>query len=59
MNLYIPKDLFQYLDDNKGDMSRESLLLKMAYYSMENVSIENVKKRGKNETTLKGNKIQE
>ena len=49
MNLYIPKDLINYLDDNKGDThSRESLIISLIKYARNHdIDLENVKKEDK------------
>lgn len=49
MQIYVPKDIMKWLDDNKGsDHSRESLMIKMLGHLIENgVDIDKVKQRGK------------
>ena len=51
MNLFIPKYLITYLDDNKGNThSRESLIISLIKYAHKhNIDLENVKEEDRYE----------
>jgi hypothetical protein len=49
MNVYIPKDIMKFLDENKGEFSRETLIIKILGHAMDGgVDLNKVKQRGGN-----------
>lgn len=59
MNLYIPRDLVNYLDDNKGNThSRESLIIGLIKYARKHkINIENVKNEDEYDRVKRTRKI--
>jgi len=60
MQIYIPKDIIKFLDENKGkDNSRESLIVKMLGHLIdENVDMDKVKQRGTKKNDTKNGAVQ-
>ena len=45
MNLYIPKDLLDWLDQNRGALSRQAFIIQCAYKIMEIAKIKELQPR--------------